>query len=140
VHFAGHAVFDDERPELSFLALAGNPGRLTATDVAALDLRRVRLVVLSACETMRAHGGRSGGFGGLTGAVLAAGAGGVVGSLWRVNDARTLELMREFHRAYRASGGDAARALRTAQLRQLHSPDPLRSSPAAWSGFRYAGN
>ncbi|HEX8361909.1 MAG TPA: CHAT domain-containing protein, partial [Longimicrobium sp.] len=140
-HFAGHAVFDDARPDRSYLVLApGRDGRarLTAADFGAMELRGLKLVVLSACQTQRSGSGRSGGFAGLSGALLAAGAGGVVGSLWRVDDALTRPLMTQFHRAYRASG-DAAGALRHAQLRLLHSPDPALRSPAAWAGFRYAG-
>lgn len=139
-HFAGHAIFDDERPDRSYLLLAGPAaaGTLTAADIRAMDLRGVRLVVLSACETQRASGGRSGGWAGLSGAMLDAGAGGVVGSLWRVNEGMTRALMAEFHRAYRSSG-NASAALRQAQLTLLRSPDPALRSPAAWAGFRYAG-
>jgi CHAT domain-containing protein/tetratricopeptide (TPR) repeat protein len=142
-HYAGHALFDDVRPEQSSLALAPDSvaessGRLTAADIERLDLHGVRLVVLSACETARPRGGRSAGFAGLAGALLAAGAGGVLGTLWRVDDARTLQLMVEFHRAYRQSG-DAARSLREAQLRLLRSSDATLRSPAAWAAFRYTG-
>jgi CHAT domain-containing protein len=143
VHYAGHAVFDDERPEQSFLALTpprrNSSGRLTARDIQALDLRAVRLVVLSACETERAQDRRSGGFSGLSAALLRAGAGGVVGTLWEVNDEMSGPLVAEFHRAYRATG-DPAQALRTAQLRLLASRDAALRSPAAWAGFRYAGS
>jgi CHAT domain-containing protein len=104
-----------------------------------MDLSHLRLVVLSACQTQRSTGGRSGGFAGLSGAMLAAGAGGVVGSQWRVDDALTRELMAGFHAAYRASG-DGADALHRAQLRLLGSPDSALSSPSAWAGFRYAGS
>jgi CHAT domain-containing protein len=143
VHYAGHAVFDDERPEQSFLALAPgveaiSTGRITAAELTQIDLGHVRLVVLSACETNRSRRGRSGGFAGLAGAFLAAGAGGVVGSLWRVDDRLTQELMSEFHRAYRQSG-DGADALRAAQLRLLRSAEPALRSAAAWAAFRYAG-
>lgn len=143
-HFAGHAVFDDERPERSFLVLAPGSGgegsdRLTAAEVEEMKLGHLRLVVLSACRTLRSRAGRSGGFAGLTDALLSAGAGGVVGSLWRVDDQLTRALMVEFHRAYRRSG-DGPGALREAQLRLLRSPDPALRSPAAWAGFRYAGN
>ncbi len=141
-YFAGHAVFDDGRPERSYLLLApngpGDDGRLTAEELAAMDLRGLRVVVLSACETQRSVSGRAGGFAGLSGAVLAAGAGGVVGSLWRVDDAPTRALMAEFHQVYRTSA-DAAAALRHAQLRLLHSTDGSLRAPAAWAGFRYAG-
>ncbi|HET7457827.1 MAG TPA: CHAT domain-containing protein [Gemmatimonadaceae bacterium] len=135
-HFAGHAVLHDWRPERSFLAVA--PHGLTAPAIAALDLHRLRLVVLSACETMRSSERRSGAFTSFTEAFLAAGARGVVGSLWRVNDAPTATLMRDFHRAYRRSG-DPASALRDAQLALLHAPDATLRSPASWGAFRYAG-
>lgn len=141
-HFAGHAVFDDARPERSFLVAAPGQGQapdhITAAEVERMDLRKLRLVVLSACQTARTQGGRSGGFAGLAGAFLAAGAGGVVGSLWRVDDHATRTLMEHFHAFYRQSG-DAAQALRQAQLRMLQSTDPALRSPAAWAGFRYAG-
>jgi CHAT domain-containing protein len=140
VHYAGHAVFDETRPERSYLVLAGGAGlpRLTAEDLAREDLRGVRLVVLSACETLRGEGRRSGGFQGLAGAFLSAGAGGVAGSLWRVDDRRTRALMVAFHREYRASG-DGAGALRAAQLHMLRSGDAELRSPSTWAGFRYAG-
>ncbi len=140
-HFAGHAVFDDARPERSFLvtaASAGRPARLTAAEIATMRLEGLRLVVLSACQSARAQSGRSGGFAGLSGAFLSAGAGGVVGSLWRVDDGHTRVLMEAFHDAYRATG-NAAEALRTAQLGMLRSGDPRLRSPAAWASFRYAG-
>jgi CHAT domain-containing protein len=145
-HYAGHAVFDDERPGRSLLLLAAREGGASVTDavglraeqIAALDLRHVRLVVLSACETLRSTTGRGDGFSGLTGAFTAAGVGGVVGALWRVDDDATTALMRAFHQAY-ARGGDAAAALRAAQLELLHSQDPARRSPAAWGAFEYVG-
>lgn len=141
IHYAGHAVFDDVRPERSALVLAGadTTGRLTAEAVNALQLRGVRLVVLAACRTVRAREGRSGGLAGFSGALVAAGAGGVVGSLWDADDRLTQPLMLAFHRAYRRSGNPAA-ALRDAQLELLRSPDPARRSPAAWAGFRYIGS
>lgn len=145
VHFAGHAIFDDERPERSHLVLApphasdSDQATISAAEIERLDMRQVRIVVLSACQTARTQPSRSGGFAGLAGALLAAGAGGVVGSLWRVEDRLTQVLMVEFHQVYRDSG-DGAGALREAQLRLLRSHDPTLRSPAAWAGFRYVGN
>jgi CHAT domain-containing protein len=75
---------------------------------------------------------------GLTAAAIHAGADGVIGSLWRVDDRQTRALMLALHRAYRRTG-DAAAALREAQLSLLRSGDTALSSPAAWAGFRYAG-
>ncbi|HEY0024015.1 MAG TPA: CHAT domain-containing protein [Longimicrobium sp.] len=152
IHYAGHALFDDARPERSLLLLAGadtvgrviadtadTSGQLTAYAVRRLRLGGVRLVVLSACGTLRSREGRSGGFTGLTGALLSAGAGGVLGSLWRVDDRSTVPLMVEFHREY-ARSEDPAAALRHAQLRMLSLPDSTLQSPFAWAGFRYVGN
>jgi CHAT domain-containing protein len=138
VHYAGHALFDNTRPERSFLLLAGRgaSGQLTADSVGTMKLDGVRLVVLSACRTLRGRPGRSGGFAGLSGALLDAGVDGVVGSLWLVDDERAQPLMLEFHRAYRKNP-DPARALRDAQLRMIRDPE-LRS-PALWAGFRYMG-
>jgi CHAT domain-containing protein/tetratricopeptide (TPR) repeat protein len=143
VHYAGHALFDDDRPAASALVLApppgGGAGRLDAAEVARMDLRGVRLVVLSACRTLRSAGGRSGGFAGLSGALLGAGAGGVVGGTGQVDDATTRALMTAFHRAWLRTG-DGPAALREAQLRLLRSSDPALRSPAAWGTFRYAGS
>jgi CHAT domain-containing protein len=136
LHFAGHAVFDNARPERSFLALA--PRGLSASAISALDLRRLRLAVLSACETTRSSARSSSGFVGLTEAFLAAGAGGVVGSLWRVDDVHADTLMRVFHHGYSRSG-DAAGSLRAAQLALLRSASPELRSPSAWAAFRYVG-
>jgi CHAT domain-containing protein len=137
IHYAGHALFDDTRPERSALVLAGadTTGLLTAEAVNTLRLTGVRLVVLASCRTLRSHEGRSGGFAGLSGALLAAGAGGVVGSLWQADDQLTQPLMLAFHRAYRRTG-NPAEALREAQREMLGS----NRSPAAWAGFRYVGS
>lgn len=141
-HFAGHAVFDETRPELSYLVLpeesGSDHGRLTAAAIEGMDLSGLRLVVLSACETLGSRTGRSGGFGGFAGILLTAGARGVIGSTWMVDDAATAHLMIEFHRAYSRSG-DGPGALRTAQLQLLRSENAEDRSPAAWAAFRYAG-
>jgi CHAT domain-containing protein len=142
VHFAGHAVFDDARPERSYLVLAPSKGdasgRLTAAELARLDLRQVRLVVLSACRTTQTGHSRGAGYSGLSGALLAAGASGTIGSTWDVDDRSTGELMVGFHHALRRGLGPRD-ALRAAQLALLRSGDPRLRAPAAWAGFRYAG-
>ncbi len=69
LHYAGHAVFEDERPERSYLLLAPTPGdasleTLQAGEIAQMDLRNLRLVVLAACRTVRTGRGRAAGFSG----------------------------------------------------------------------------
>ncbi|MBA2572415.1 MAG: CHAT domain-containing protein, partial [Gemmatimonadetes bacterium] len=144
LHFAGHAIFDDSRPERSFLLLASGPkrkdaGRISAAEAESLDLSHIRLAVLSACKTVGGRGEKSSGFAGFAGALLGAGVEGVVGSLWRVDDKLTRTLMTGFHAAYQSSG-DGAVALRAAQLALLRSGSPDLQSPAAWAGFRYTGS
>ena len=131
-HFAGHAVFDDAQPDRSYLAIG--PRGLSATAIARLDLHQLRLVVLSACQTMRSADRPAGGFAGLATAFLAAGARGVVGSLWPVDDAATRSFMAQFYRAYHASG-DVAMALRTAQVAMIRGGEP----PSTWAAFTYEG-
>lgn len=131
-HFAGHAVFNEIEPDRSFLVV-GSRG-VTTSRIASLELPQLRLVVLAACETMRAPNRAGSGFFGLADAFLAAGAGGVIGSTWRVDDAATQQLMERFYVAYRRSG-NAATALRDAQVGVLKS---LNLSPSGWAAFRYA--
>lgn len=95
-------------------------------------------MILAACQTQRSRAGRTGGLSGLSGAILRAGAQGVVGSLWRVDDESTRALMMELVAVYR-EGASGAAALRAAQLRLLRSGDGALNSPAAWAGFHYMG-
>jgi CHAT domain-containing protein len=141
-HFAGHAVFDANRPERSYLLLAahpGEPGRLTAEELEGLRLGSDQLVVLAACETQRAAESSLDGFSGLSAALIAAGAGGVIGSTWRVDESATALLMEAFYSEYSRPDQTAGDALRGAQLRMLRSGVAGSRSPAAWAGFRYAG-
>ena len=138
VHFAGHAVFDAAQPARSYLVVApseGRPDRIEAREIAVSDMSTTQLVVLSACATLRAYGGRSGSFSGLAGAFLQAGAGGVIASDWLVDDDAARELMVEFYRGY-SVGQSPAIALRAAQLHLLRasrSPHAL----SVWAAFRY---
>lgn len=106
LHFAVHGVLDASEPTRSFLALArgsgaaDDDGRLSAAEIATLSLPGT-LVVLSSCES--ALGGDAGGEGllGMSRALAAAGAGAVLGTLWRVPDTATARLLEAFHRELR---------------------------------------
>ncbi len=124
VHFAVHGVLDPHDPMRSFLALArgsGAPdddGRLAAGEIARSLRLPGSLVVLSSCES--ALGGDAGGEGllGMSRALGAAGARGVLGTLWRVADAPTARLVSDFHR-YLHAGAPADVALALAQREWL---------------------
>lgn len=136
VHFAGHARYRADDPGASFLVLGpGATDRLYGSDIAALRLRRVELVVLSACSTGAIGDARARGLDGLAQAFLSAGAGGVVGTLWEVDDQSAGMLALALHQRLR-QGIDAAHALREAQLGLLRAPDPALHQPAAWAAFQ----
>jgi CHAT domain-containing protein/Tfp pilus assembly protein PilF len=112
---------------LSGIVLAGanrepKPGEedgiLTALEVSELELPKLELVVLSACET--GLGKTAGGEGllGLQRAFAVAGARTVVASMWAVDDRATQALMAEFYRVAWDPGSIVSRAeaLRRAQL------------------------
>jgi CHAT domain-containing protein len=129
-------LFDEDAPDRSVLAIA--PRGLSGSAIGSMDLRGLRLVVLSACETARAPEHRSSAFGGFAEAFLAAGALGVVGSLWPVGDVPTAQIMVDFHSAY-AHDGDAASALRSAQVAAIKRQQDSRGRSMEWAAFRYAG-
>ncbi|MFL5386031.1 MAG: CHAT domain-containing protein [Longimicrobiaceae bacterium] len=141
-HFAGHAVFNPEQPELSFLALAaagkGGDGKLHAWEIAGLRPSNIRVVVLSACSSLSPRASRTGPVAGLAYSFLQAGASGTVSTLWDVNDGATSELMVWFHR-YLGAGVPTAEALRRAQLQALGSSRPELRMPASWAAFVYTG-
>jgi CHAT domain-containing protein len=171
LHFACHGYFNFEQPLLSALILAGshiNPAPdeldanrhlpqpdgsaldlsqcLTLLDLFELDLRQVRLVALSACETgLSELNSLSDEFVGLSSGFLFAGCNCVIGTLWTVSDISTGLLMVEFYRllkqqeqAHRHT--DVAIALKQAQqwlrtltLEQLESqrssiPEAMRDN------------
>jgi len=132
LHFAAHARVDDLHPERTAILLADGP--LDVSDVRHLDLT-ADLVTLSACETALGRRVRGEGVIGLPFAFLAAGARGVVVTLWRVRDREAADVMRDFYAALRtgASPADALLAVRRAHA--------ARGDPAeAWAAFVLVGD
>jgi len=139
IHFAGHALSNEEIPLFSMLLLAPNPvtgssGELLAKEIYQQKFESTRLVVLGACSTTEARISPSEGVLGLARPFLAAGVPDVVSTLWEVEDATTPALFAAFHRHLRA-GGSPIQALRAAQLDLLRSASPELRSPAAWAPF-----
>ncbi|HEX5757833.1 MAG TPA: CHAT domain-containing protein [Thermoanaerobaculia bacterium] len=143
VHFAGHAVANDDAPSRSVLLLARSAthsGALTAEELLSrLELRKTRLVVLSACSSA---GGRSIGSSGLAPLVrpfLAGGVPAVVGTLWNVSDSSSADLLVSFHE-HLAAGEDAARALREAQLEVIRKQGTKAELVLVWAPFQVVGH
>ena len=117
-HFASHGLFDWDDARQSGLLMKD---RQLLTVGALLDARGTlgspRLVVLSACETGLYDTSRNPDeFVGLPAAFLELGAGGVIGSLWQVNDLATALLMARFYELHIGGGLAPADALKQAKV------------------------
>jgi CHAT domain-containing protein/tetratricopeptide (TPR) repeat protein len=143
LHLATLGVLNKHNPLFSYVELGseGNDGRLEVHEVFALDLEG-QLVVLSACQTALASGALADvppgdDWVGLTQAFLQAGAGGVVASLWRVEDRATSRLMLHFYRRL-ATDAPPAAALAAAQRDVLR--ERATAHPFYWAGFVLTGS
>lgn len=137
VHFAGHAVVDEEAPLSSALVFSDadpETAQLRLSEFRHAELAGIRLLILSACSTRRsAREGMS-----ISDVLLMQGVPSVIAASWDVDDGNTRILMRELHAALRLRSGRAA-ALRIAQLHCLHSADRSLSRPATWAAFSLVG-
>jgi CHAT domain-containing protein len=142
VHFAAHAVADERNPEASRLLLPSADGRgdsaLRASEITSAAFGRVALVVLGACSTADGDVYRTEGVMSLARPFLAAGVPSVVATLWDVDDEAAAFVLTAFHREF-SRHGDAASALRAAQLAAMASDDPRLAQPSAWAGFEVLG-
>jgi len=116
-------------------------GYLTAEEVGWLDLSRVELVALSACETGLGRPQSGEGMLGLRRAFHTAGARTVVSSLWSVRDESTGQLMQRFYENLWIKGMGRAEALRAAQLEMLakNRAQDHDALPSTWGAFVLSG-
>jgi len=148
-HFAMHYLADENSEMLSGFPLAperapsagreGDDGFLQSYEIYRMELPRLRLVVLSACQTgiERQYGGE-----GAVGAArpfLVAGAASVVATLWPVDTDASAQLMIEFHRQRRRGAVPATEALRRAQHEMAHGRDSRYRHPYYWAPFVVIG-
>jgi CHAT domain-containing protein/Tfp pilus assembly protein PilF len=140
--FATHGVVY-KNPEDSGLILSrvdkqGNPqdGFLQLKDVYKLRLN-ANLVVLGACETAIGEEIKGEGVISLTRGFMYAGAKGVMASLWKVDEAATVELIRRMYENLRR-GRNASEALRLAQTSLRN--EKRFADPYYWSGFVLMGD
>jgi CHAT domain-containing protein/Tfp pilus assembly protein PilF len=117
--------------------LRDDRGILTGEAIAGLDLRRLELAVLSACDTGLGESAAGEGVFGLQRAFHLGGCQNVVASLWKVDDQATAALMALLYHYLWVKGETPLQALRHAQLALLRHPEevPLlakeRGSPFA---------
>ena len=131
LHLATHGVFRADNPTYSALELAD--GWLSVGELADLSQGR-SLVCLSACHTGMSGVGPGDELMGLTRAVLGAGAGALVASLWAANDDTAPAFMSAFYASLRSGAGRAA-SLRAAAL-ETRTREP---HPYFWAPFILVG-
>jgi CHAT domain-containing protein/Tfp pilus assembly protein PilF len=143
VHFATHAILNQQSPELSGIVLSlfnqkaePQDGFLRLHDIYNLQLK-ADLVVLSACNTALGRDVKGEGLVGLTRGFMHAGASSVVASLWKVDDDATAELMKHFYTYMLEEKLPPSAALRRAQLEMLKQRP--WNEPYYWAAFVIQG-
>lgn len=144
-HFAGHYQIDPASQLSSKVLLSPSPGDRAHAQVSGLDsatiyqmdLGRMRLVVLSACQTGIEQQLRGEGPIGFARSFLVAGVPVVVASLWPVDSEATSELMILFHRFRRLENMSTTEALTRAQ-QEIMTYEKYRH-PYYWAGFTAIG-
>lgn len=138
IHFAAHAVIDDEVPERSAVLLAPGAeeedGWLQPQDVVGLDLDG-RVVVLASCDSAAGQVLRGEGPMSLARAFFQARAPVVVASLEPLPDDHSARLFKDFYRTL-ARGTSVAEALAVAQRKRARQGVPSR----AWAGLVVLGD
>ncbi|OQY46161.1 MAG: hypothetical protein B6242_08570 [Anaerolineaceae bacterium 4572_78] len=130
LHLATHAIFRPDNPFFSWMSLADS--RLTVADLREITLPKRPFVILSACQTGRGQP-RGGGLLGMGRGFLAAGASGLIVSLWPVADQASAQLMTDFYQCVMPSEQslNVAAALQHAQQTALQQG----YHPFYWAGF-----
>jgi CHAT domain-containing protein len=145
IHFATHAVINQENPDLSAIALSqvDERGRPISGLLSTQDIHRLRLpaelVVLSACRSGLGKDAPGEGLLSLTRGFLASGAARVMVTLWSIEDQATAEMMSRFYRRLLGPQQMApAAALRATQEEMWR--EGRWGAPYYWSGFALQGD
>jgi CHAT domain-containing protein len=147
-HLAMHFVLNDQTEMMSGFPLTPEPsnngmanrfdGFLQSYEICRLDLRRMHLIVLSACQTGIEKQYRGEGAVGAARPFFIAGVPTVVATLWPVDSDASAALMVSFHKRRRAALS-TTQALREAQIEMLHGDDAQYRHPYYWAGFLSIG-
>jgi tetratricopeptide (TPR) repeat protein len=140
LHLATHGVFDRERPERSYLVMAGDDPasqRLSVREIAGMSLPAISLVILSACNTALGEQVPGAALTTLAAAFSQAGAASIVASLWRVDDASARDFMLAFHRGLSTTSRvDALQQAQLAILKNCRTAHPYYWAPFILMGGR----
>ncbi|MBW4512807.1 MAG: CHAT domain-containing protein [Scytonematopsis contorta HA4267-MV1] len=134
VHLATHGKFGADSAS-TFLQLYDQRVALPEFEsVLRRSKEPIELLALSACQTAS---GDSRATLGLAGVALRAGVKSTLATLWFVNDADTVPLIKNFYTEMQQKGITKAEALRQAQLKVIADAN---GHPAIWSPFVLVGN
>jgi CHAT domain-containing protein len=137
-HFPGHAVGSGGYAALllpNSRSSAPDTQYVTADQIIALDLGRMRTVVLASCSSGTGERNGTVNLDSVTRAFLEAGAGRVIAAGWDVSSGRTADLMTFFYKQLTDRKHPPAEALRQAQLKlRLEAPHPYY-----WAAFQVFG-
>jgi CHAT domain-containing protein len=139
VHIASHGYFGKNATD-SFIMTYDNDERLELDMLEQLLNKQkqgnaINMLTLSACETAEGNDRAPMGF---SGAALKANAQTVLGSLWKVDDAATAELMKIFYQQLINKRYSKAKALQEAQKELIKSKK--WSNPYHWAPFILVGH
>jgi len=138
VHIASHAKFGGRLQDNFVLAYDEKIDMDHLRDYIGVSKYRsepLELLILSACET--ASGDERAALG-LAGVSIQAGARSAMGSLWKIDDTATLELIRDFYTELVKPENSKAMALQKAQLQMIKNPN--FKHPYFWSPFLIINN
>lgn len=138
LHLAIHGLADRETTRGSYLLFNDEQdtldGRLYAYELYNLQLDRLRLVVLSACESGAGKSLPGEGTFSIARGFSRQNTGSIVMSLWKADDQVTAEIMQHFYRNL-SRGQPTSEAIRHAKIRYLkNSPDHF-AIPPYWAAF-----
>jgi CHAT domain-containing protein/tetratricopeptide (TPR) repeat protein len=150
-HLALHCLVKDDSPWKAALVLAptksasipttqaGQPdGLLSLDELYRVKYPRMKLAVLSACDTALGQYYRGEGIVSLVRPFIASRVPTVLASLWPVESSATRNLMVEFHKERNKMNGRSGEALRTAQLKMASGG--FYTHPYYWASFIVIGN
>ena len=116
-----------------------NDGRLFSYELYDLDMHKVRLAVMSGCESGIGKEMRGEGIFSVARGFAYAGCRSTVMSLWNVKDKMTAKLMRSFY-ANLKKGIPIHKSLGRAKIEYMESAEiDIQASPYYWSGFIFSG-
>jgi CHAT domain-containing protein len=129
VHIATHGKFGGDAEGAFIQAFDGKISLLELEKILARSSTKIKLLVLSACETAT---GNNRSVLGLAGMAARAGVATTVGSLWALNDEESVQLISDFYSNLADANTSKAEALRRAQLNQIKQ---VQGHPGLWASL-----